>query len=336
IQGGKGGVSLQSNRATIVNFGTIVGGALGGGVMMSGANDILINGSSTHTTALIGGGGVSVASGASDTITNYGTISGLSLTSTTDVLKVEAGSVFETPVQDAGTLSLVNGVGTLSNLGGDAVVVSGSMAAATFSGFRTLGIGKSARFTLTGSGAIAVGQTLADSGVLTVTGALVVSGAITGGGVIGLAAHATAEFDTAAPKALTVSLQGGGSFLELKDSSAFAATIGGFNHHGKIDLLGIAATSAVLGAGDKLAIVNGSQTVATLQLAGAFTGDAFATSSDGNGGTDITVSRTAARPHALIAAAAALGADLGGAHAPPVVHPSYGRFTLAAPRAQIA
>ncbi|MEO8927103.1 MAG: hypothetical protein ABI306_08050, partial [Caulobacteraceae bacterium] len=98
IQGGKGGVSLQSNRATIVNFGTIVGGALGGGVMMSGANDILINGAPTHTMALIGGGGASVVSGTADTITNYGTISGLSLTSTTDVLKVEAGSVFETPV----------------------------------------------------------------------------------------------------------------------------------------------------------------------------------------------------------------------------------------------
>ncbi|MEO8925962.1 MAG: hypothetical protein ABI306_02255, partial [Caulobacteraceae bacterium] len=98
IQGGKDGVSLQGNRATIVNFGTIAGGPSGGGVMMSGANDVLTNGAPTHTTALIGGSGASVVSGTADTITNYGTISGLSLTSTTDVLKVEAGSVFETPV----------------------------------------------------------------------------------------------------------------------------------------------------------------------------------------------------------------------------------------------
>ncbi len=56
-----------------------------------------------------------------------------------------------------------------------------------------------------------------------------------------------------------------------------------------IELKARTATSATLGAGDKLVIANGSKTVAILQLAGNFAGDTFAVASDGAGGANITV-----------------------------------------------
>lgn len=341
IQGGAGGVSLRNSRDTIVNFGAVAGGAMGG-VRMSGANNVLINGSSTDARALVTGTGPSVVSGTDDTVTNFGTISGLSLTMATDVLRVEAGCVFESPVTDDGTLSLVNGVGTLSGLTGGAVTVSGSMAPATFSGFGTLEIGKAARFTLMGSGEIAAGQTLTDQGVLTVADALVVAGAVTGRGVIGLAAGATAEFDAAAPSSLTVSFKASGTILELKEPSAFGATIAGMVHHGKIDLIDIVADAAVLEAGDKLVITDGGQAVATLQLSGNFGAETFVTGSDGAGGTFISVVRGkgASDPppavHGLVAAAASMGAGGGAGHAGLTPHASYERTLLAAPRIQTA
>ncbi|MGI8839561.1 MAG: hypothetical protein ACR2F8_02050, partial [Caulobacteraceae bacterium] len=289
-------------------------GGSAGGVMLKGDHDSLINGSATNASALIGGGGTSVVSGTGDTVVNYGTIAGLALTSASDVLEVEAGCAFEGPVSDAGTLSLVNGTGTLSGLSGGSVTVSGSMAAATFSGFATLSIAKAARFTVSGAATIAAGQTLSVGGALTVTGSLVVAGAAKGGGVIDLAGGATATFDGAAPASLEVSFEGHGARLNLQDPAAFAATIGGFSRRGKIDLIGVAATAAALGAGDKLTISDNGTTLAVLQLAGDFGGDTFAASPDGSGGAFITVSRAGGgappaqpAPHALIAAATALG-----------------------------
>ena len=101
--------------------------------------------------------------------------------------------------------------------------------------------------------------------------------------------------------------------LALKDAAKFAAAIGGFAATDTIDLLGKKATSAVLGAGDTLVIKNGTKAVATLQLAGTYTGDTFNVASDGAGGTDITLSTGTAKPPPstpvlpFIAAMAAIG-----------------------------
>jgi hypothetical protein len=234
-------------------------------------------------------------------------------------------------------------MGTLSGLTGGGVVVSGSMATATFSGFGTLSIGKAARFTVTGSAEIASGQTLSDQGVLTVAGALSLAGVAKGSGVIALAAHAMAEFEQATPYSLTVSFRGSPSLLELADPSHFGATIAGMVHHGKIDLVDIAADSAVLGAGDKLVITDQGGAVATLQLSGDFGAETFTATSDGNSGTFISVVRqggadppaAAPRPAALASAAAAMGAHAPG-HTAPVSHAAYATRLIAAPRIQSA
>jgi hypothetical protein len=117
-----------------------------------------------------------------------------------------------------------------------------------------------------------------------------------------------------------VSFAGSGATLALKAPATFAATIGGFALTDAIDLIGLAATGAVLGRGDRLVITNGVAVVATLQLSGDYTGDSFATSSDGHGGTSITINGGAVpwaeppKPHAFVAAAASLGADAGFTH----------------------
>jgi hypothetical protein len=68
-----------------------------------------------------------------------------------------------------------------------------------------------------------------------------------------------------------------------------AATIAGFAAGDTIDVLHQAATSATLETVDKLAVMNGTQTVANLQLSGNYTGGTFAVVSDGHGGANITV-----------------------------------------------
>ena len=52
------------------------------------------------------------------------------------------------------------------------------------------------------------------------------------------------------------------------------------------------------GTGDKLAIMNGATTVATLQLSGNYASDIFTATSDGHGGTDIAVAAGGAGPAA--------------------------------------
>jgi hypothetical protein len=86
-----------------------------------------------------------------------------------------------------------------------------------------------------------------------------------------------------------MSFDGASATLALASPSSFAATISEFAAGDTIDLLKISATAAVLENGDQLLITKGQTTIATLQLAGTYTGYTFNTVSDGHGGTDVTV-----------------------------------------------
>jgi len=194
---GYNGLGLQG--ATAINFGTILGqgaaategASLGGGSSLTNRVDALVEGYA----------GVVVAG--PRTVTNFGTITGLggaaaTLGATSDVLAVEAGSVFVGAVNGGGgTLDLASGTGTVSLLAGDDAVVSGSMATTTFQNFGTVEGGPGAVFTLTGSDTVVAGQTLVDDGglslpgVLTVAGTLTVAGSLGGAGTVAISGGTT-------------------------------------------------------------------------------------------------------------------------------------------------
>jgi hypothetical protein len=341
------------SAATITNYGAIVGVSGHNGVNCYGG--VLTNGSATDTAALIQGVEGVYSRRGRITVTNFGAISGtggtaVQFSNARDLLQVEAGSVFLGAVLgDGSRLNLASGTGTLDSINGGDIVVSGRGRTTTYSNFGALSIQGGARFTLTGSGVIAAGGTdvLRVNGDLDVAGSLDVAGKLLGGGTVSVSAGATAEIDNAAPGALSLAFKGAAAILALKDPSAFAATISGFAPTDSIDLLGIAATSAGLGAGDTLVITNGSAPVATLQLAGDYVGDTFSTASDGKGGTSITVTAgarsppptapaTIPTPHALIAAAASLGAEAMVGHATANARVEALQPTLTSPRQQFA
>jgi hypothetical protein len=543
VEGFHSGVNARAISAKVVNFGTIEATAnfSTGAYLYSGGS--VTNGSVTDTAALISGArGVYGGGAGALVVTNFGTIAGTGGTavqfeSSGDILVVEAGCAFNGAVLGGGgTLVLAGGVGTIGDLTGGDVTVSGSMATTSFSDFATFNIRAGAQFTLTGSGAIGAGGTavLTDNGAFTVTGALTVTGKITGlgtltvaggtfevdagatlvvanwsltggtatiersltyrgvfsegaGGTLTLGAGdkltltgadsllglingastvrasnaavgaltlggtailedtaaaqqtgqvtigdgtssvaamvidagatwtigndsgvgrgfaatsgirnrgtliksggagvsvigvtvlgagsivaasgtldltktatavsmtvdsgATLEVDgsahsTLSGPSLSMTFNGGGGTLALGKPSAFAAVIAGFAPTDTIDLLARKATSAALEAGDTLVIKNGATTIATLQLAGDYAGDAFNLASDGHGGTAITVSTGVVAPvtasaavYAFVAAMAGLDAPAAASHAMAGAHLDAWRPVLCGTRMQVA
>nr|MBA3812630.1 hypothetical protein [Caulobacteraceae bacterium] len=160
--------------------------------------------------------------------------------------------------------------------------------------------------TVAGRGVIAV--MVADVGTIEAArGTLAFTRAIGGGGAMSVDAGATLEADAAVASQLSMTFNGVGGVLALGRHAQFAATINGFAAGDAIDLLGAQATAATLQGGDRLVITNGATTVATLQLGGDYTAATFNVTSDGHGGTNVTV--TGAPPAApFIAAMAGLGA----------------------------
>ena len=95
--------------------------------------------------------------------------------------------------------------------------------------------------------------------------------------------------------------------MALKKAGNFAGTIAGFGATDSIDLLRTVATAASVNGHDQLVIVKGAATVATLQLTGNYSGDTFSVASDGQGGSNVTVSTPMQRQHLFASACAGLG-----------------------------
>ena len=142
-----------SGGATVTNFATILGTGDGGGsaAYLGSRGSAGERRCAPRRRGLIEGFyGVS-AGGATDTVTNFGTIAGdagvaVSLQKATDVLVVEAACAFVGAINGGGgTLDLASGVGTLTGLlsAGGNVTVSGSMATTTFQDFATVEVGES-------------------------------------------------------------------------------------------------------------------------------------------------------------------------------------------------
>lgn len=79
--------------------------------------------------------------------------------------------------------------------------------------------------------------------------------------------------------------------LKLDDPSSFLGTISSFLPGDTIDLSGLTATNATVGAGNVLTVFDGNNAVASLSLDPnqTFTGEGFVFTPDSSGGTDLTV-----------------------------------------------
>lgn len=167
-----------------------------------------------------------------------------------------------------------------------------------------------------GAGTSIIAVKFADLGMVeAASGVLDFTGKLTGAGALAVDAGATLEARSAA-SSLSMSFNGGDGTLALGKPAKFAATINGFSATDAIDLVKTLADAATLGPGDTLSITNGGAAVATLQLAGDYTGATFSVTSDGAGGSIIVVTpaggATGAPGQRLVAAMAGLGGGGGG------------------------
>jgi fibronectin-binding autotransporter adhesin len=188
----------------------------------------------------------------------------------------------------------------------------------------------------TGEGVIAL-KTLDAGSMVAASGTMDFAAALTGTGSMTVDSGATLEVDSTAAATLSAIFNGADAILALNDANKFAATINGFAATDTIDLLGQKATTATLGAGDALVIKNGAKVVATLQLAGTYTGDTFNVASDGNGGSNITVTTGGgatppAAIHPFIAAMAWMGGNAGVGHVATGLNSEAFRPMIVAPR----
>ena len=294
--------------ATLINFGAIVGTG-GVAVSMSDKTDELIaEAGSTFIGVIEGGGGrLALAGGGAGTISGFGG-SG-TLTGAVDAhfsgfgsYEIAAGGAWTLVGSDTlAAASVLVDEGTLINSG--ALTISGTLLVAASAVFRLASgeilaaqtgaaeiVDDGLMIKSPGRGTITVGAHMFDRGVVEVaSGTLDFTSRLYGTGVMKIDAGATLEADAGAVSTLIVTFDGAATTLALKTPKTFAATLSGFAAGDVIDLLAIKATGAGVNGDDKLVIVDGARTVASLQLSGNYAGATFATASDGHGGTSVTL-----------------------------------------------
>jgi fibronectin-binding autotransporter adhesin len=294
------------------------------------SGDVLtLSGPAFLSGTIEGAGAVHASNAVIKTLTLGGTLT-LKLTGTADQLtSITIGD----GTSDAATLSV--GAAATYTLSNDSDINRGAAAQS-----KLTVAGHLIKSGATGTSVVQLKTT--DNGVIeAANGTLDLTRALKGTGVLLVDHGATLEVDRSATASLTATFSAAGATLALARPARFAATITGFTAGDVIDLLNTAATTASLGAGDTLVIKNGAATVAKLQLNGGYAGDTFNVSSDGQGGSNVTVTtpdEVAEVPiarHRFIAAMAGLAGSAGGAihfdRAAPVHEPM-----LSKPRAMIA
>jgi hypothetical protein len=142
----------------------------------------------------------------------------------------------------------------------------------------------------TGNLVIDTGQTVVNNGTLEANGAtLVVDDPVSGSGQVLVASGGTADFAAALGENVTFS---GVGTLGLADPTAFNGQITGLNLGDTIDLSNIALSdigSANIVNGQLVVEETGDGPTLTFNIAGNLTGNQFVVSSDGNHGTDLTL-----------------------------------------------
>jgi len=268
-----GGIGVYVNAGAILtnNSGaTIEGGAPGpggyAGVQLAGGT-VDNSGKITGVTAGAGGGGGPGVYMISGVLNNSGTIEGGGATA--------AG-------ETAG-LALTVGTGTVTNeTGGEILGGAGSNGGA---GATAVNLGGGA---LINDGVIDAGSGTSDAAVYFTGGTLTNDGTIEGSGGTGAAVQFA-----------------GGTLLVAGANATFDGALEGFGVGDTIDAAGEVETGATL-AGDTLTLTGAHTETYTLDSNINYSGDAFVLTSDGSGGTDVTVDSTSAP----VTSAAQLSADI--------------------------
>ena len=144
------------------------------------------------------------------------------------------------------------------------------------------------------SGYGTIAGAVANSGTTTATGGtLLFGGPVTGAGLYTIAGGATLAFGGAVA-AKTINFAAGGTeTLKLSGALAAASSIAGFAAGDVIDMAGQSVTSDKFASG-VLTLYSGTTVVDAFKVAGTYTGKIFALSSDGSGGTNVTLAADAA------------------------------------------
>ena len=196
-----------------------------------------------------------------------------------------AGSLY---IEDA----KFNNTGALLISGGDDVIVQSGF---TNTGSVSIGVNGKLSLTTTSNTVLSNANTISVS----TSGSLVIGGSLAGNGTITMANFAVVDM-----YATTNTL----SFLDAKDTlrleapKAFTGNILGFEAGDKIDLLATTVTKLNYAGGTGngvLTVLNGTSTVATLNLIGNYTTSTFGFASDGVTGENITITGTANPPRTL-------------------------------------
>jgi len=329
---------------TLANGGTVGSLAIGGAATL-----ILAAGAVTENDAMsIGGGTAGNASllidpGATWTIgfgldvqhgsaTGYIEVDGRLVGSCLDGTKAVISEI-ACPIS-------VTSTGTIEAQAGP-LILNGSV-----TGTGTLQIDSGASLTVNASCAPTLKATL-DAGTKAQTATFTVGPyASFAGAITCLGAYDTIDFNPHVAFTGAIDGFGANDTIDLDPKAVFTGAIDGFGIGGTIDLLKTAANGASVNAQDQLVIVDGTTTVATLQLTGSYGGATFHFSADGSGGTDVTLATAGSKPppgvpslaqsvQAMNAAMAALGPRAGSVVAASAPDEAW-RPTLLGPRPQLA
>jgi hypothetical protein len=294
ILGGEWGVFATSGGG-VANYGTIEATGPGGGdvgVYMRSGRDIVVNGPSGDTAALVEGVTAVVLEGYYVRLVNYGTLDGTGGTavrfrSNGAVLKLEAGSKLIGAAEAGGSgvleLGAGGGAGTLSGLGGG-TITSASVGTFGIGGFPYYMVEAGADWTLIGTNTLGAGDTLEVEGTLDVAGTLTLAGTAE------IGADGRLEFASAVAGG-TVDFLGTTGILALDVTAGVTLDIANFARGDLIDLTGVSYDSghmtATYAAGT-LGIFDGLTEIAEIAATG-LAGDTFTLSSDGHAGTDVGI-----------------------------------------------
>jgi hypothetical protein len=169
----------------------------------------------------------------------------------------------------------------------------------------------SAHITIDAGGSLAGhGQVLgavANKGTIDAAGGgLTISQDVSGTGQVMIENGSALAIDGDVSAGQTVTFESASGKLALGSAAGFAGTIAGFAAGDVIRLINTKATGVIYNAAqDTLTIKNNGALVATLQLAGDYTGDTFHLAADGKGGTNLTVTAPSSALHQFVQAIAA-------------------------------
>ena len=143
--------------------------------------------------------------------------------------------------------------------------------------------------TLSGTGIIS--GTVADLGSITVAsgGTIVAAGNVTGSGLLSIGADADLVIDSAT--SATADFVGADGTLTLNSPASFTGAIAGLSAGDIVELVNTTVTSATI-SGSTLTIYGVTSAIASYQVSGDLSGEAFAVQGDGVGGTRLVLGST--------------------------------------------